>query len=117
MEMGFDHDAWPLSQALEAESGAVHGRFGVQAPLMGPLDWHGLRSRFLAARACHKVLGSSEIRSGKVVDASFDRSAARALAEFEDASQGVNLENSADGKAPFGIGEVVAGALVRGDRG
>jgi hypothetical protein len=119
MEIGFDHDAWPLGQGPGAESGAVHGRFGAQGQLgvQGPLDWHGLRSRFLAARACHEVLGSGENRSNKVIDASFDRSAARALADFEDASHGVNLENSVDGKAPFGIGEDVAAASVRGDRG
>lgn len=111
--MGFDHDAWPLSQGPGAESGAVHGRLGVQ----GRLDWHGLRARFLAARACRKAFGNGENRSNKVIDASFDRSAARALADFEDASHGVNLNNSADGKAPFGIGEDVTGAPMRGDRG
>lgn len=105
--MGFDHDAWPLSQGPGAESGAVHGR----------LDWHGLRARFLAARACRKAFGNGKNRSDKVIDASFDRSAARALADFEDASHGVNLNNSADGKAPFGIGEDVTGAPMRGDRG
>lgn len=105
--MRFDHDAWPLSQGPGAESGAVHGL----------LDWHGLRSRFLAARACRKAFGDGENRSEKVVDASFDRSAARALADFEDASHDVNLNNSADGKAPFGIEEDVADASMRGDRG
>jgi hypothetical protein len=107
MEMGFDHDAWPLSQAPGGESASVQER----------LDWHGLRARFLAARACRKAFGPGENRSGKVVDASFDRSTALALADFEDASHGVNLDSSADGKAPFGIEEGVPGASVRGDRG
>ncbi len=105
--MGFDHDAWPQSQGPGAESDAVRER----------LDWHGLRARFLAARACRSVLGGDENRSDKVIDASFDRSAARALADFEDASHDVNLDNSADGKALFGIEENVAGASMRGDRG
>lgn len=105
--MGFDHNVWPLSQGPGSESGAVHGQ----------LDWHGLRARFLAARACRKAFGSDENKSGKVIDASFDRSAARALADFEDASHDVNLDSSADGKALFGIAEDVAGALMRGDRG
>lgn len=107
MEMGFDHDAWPLSQAPGTESDAAHGR----------LDWHGLRARFVAARACRKVFGNADNRSDKVTDASFDRSAARVLADFEDASHGVNLDNSADGKTPFGIVEDVASASMRGDRG
>lgn len=104
--MGFEHDAWPLGQGQGSESSTAHG-----------LDWHGLRARFLAARACRKAFGRDEDQSGKPVDASFDRSAARALAEFEDASHDVNLDNSADGKAQFGIGEDVAGASMRGDQG
>ena len=105
--MGFDHDAWPLGQGSGAESGARQGR----------LDWHGLRARFLAARACRHVLGEGEGRPERATDASFDRSAARALAEFEDASHGINLTSSADGKAPFGIEMDVADAPTRGDRG
>ena len=107
MEMGFDHDAWPISQAPGAESASVQER----------LDWHGLRARFLAARACRKAFGTTENGSGKVVGASFDRSTAQALADFEDASHGVNLDSSADGKAPLGIEEGVPGASMRGDRG
>ena len=107
MEMGFNHDAWPLSQGPGAESGMVHGQ----------LDWAGLRARFLAARACRQALGADEDRSDKAIDACFNRSAARALADFEDALHGVNLDNSADGKAPFGIGEDVASASMRGDQG
>jgi hypothetical protein len=107
MEMGFNHDVWPLRQGPGGESDGAHHE----------LDWTGLRARFLAARACRQALGGGESRCDKAVDASFDRSAARALANFEDASQGVNLDNSADGKAQFGIGEDVASASMRGDRG
>jgi hypothetical protein len=107
MEMGFDHDAWPMSQVPGAEAAAVGGN----------LDWHGLRARFLAARACRRALDVGGGRRIKASGASFNRSAASALAEFEDASHGVNLNNSADGKAPLGIEENVAGASMRGDRG
>jgi hypothetical protein len=105
--MGFDHDAWPTGQGSANEPDIAEGR----------LDWHGLRARFLAARACRAAFGDGETRTGKVVDASFDRSTALALADFEDASHGVNPTISADGKAPFGIGEGVAAASKRGDRG
>ena len=106
MDMRFEHDAWPLGRGPGGESSAAEG-----------LDWHGLRARFLAARACRKVFESGENQSDKPIDASFDRSAARALAEFEDASHGVNLTNSADGKGRFGNEEDLAGASTRGDRG
>jgi hypothetical protein len=107
MELGFDHDAWPRSQESRGESSAVHGR----------LDWHGLRARFLAARAFGQIHGSGQGPVGELLDASFDRSAAQAVARFADGSQAVNLKDSADGKALSGIEENVAGASKRGDRG
>jgi hypothetical protein len=107
MEMGFDHDAWPVSQGHGAEAAAVSGN----------LDWHGLRARFLAARACRRALEAGGGRRIKASGASFNRSAASALADFEDASHGINLNDSADGKAPLGIEVNVAGASMHGDRG
>ena len=105
--MGFDHAAWPLGQGPGAESGAPEGR----------LDWHGLRARFLAARACHLTLAEGPAVAEAVAGASFDRSAAQTLAGFEDVSQGVNQRDSADGKGLSAIDEEVAGASTRGDRG
>lgn len=107
MEMGFDHDAWPRSQGSAAESSAVHGR----------LDWHGLRARFMAARAFRHVHDETDRAADKGADASFDRSTARALAHFEHALHGVNLDSSTDGKAPSDSEESVAGASKLGDRG
>jgi hypothetical protein len=107
MNMGFDHDAWPREQMPGTEPGAVHAR----------LDWHGLRARFAAARACRDALAGGERRSAGATGASFDRSAARALALLEEGSQSVNLDNSADGKRRFAIDDDVAVAPERGDRG
>lgn len=107
MDMGFNHDAWPQSQGQGAESGAVNGRF----------DWHGLRARFLAAQAfrqAHEVNGQPVERAA---GASFDRSTAQALAHFENALHGINLEDSADGKGPVGMEEDVTDASKLGDRG
>ena len=103
MDMGFDHAAWPLGQA----SGAPEGR----------LDWHGLRARFLAVRACHRVMADGQGAGQAVTDASFDRSAARTLAGFDEAAHDVNQRDSADGKGLSAIDEDVAGASTRGDRG
>lgn len=105
--MGFDHAAWPLEQGPGADSGSGAAR----------LDWHGLRARFLAARAFRQAAVGGERSGHTAVDASFDRSAARALADFDDASQGVNQRDSADGKDASGIDEHVVGASTRGDRG
>jgi len=111
MELGFDHDAWPLGQGSAGESGVVRGR----------LDWHGLRARFLAVRAYRQATRPRGTAAGAVADACFDRSAAHALARFEDTPhdilQGVNLTDSADGKGRFGMGEDVVGAPRPGDRG
>lgn len=111
MELGFDHDAWPLGQGSAGESGAFQGR----------LDWHGLRARFLAVRAYREAIGARGALAGTVADACFDRSAAHALASFEESphetSQSVNLNDSADGKGRFGMGEDVVGAPRPGDRG
>ncbi len=110
--MEFDHDAWPLGQGQGSESDAFHGR----------LDWHGLRARFLAAHSYRQAIGTAASRANGAIGASFDRSAARVLAQFEDASHDVNLNNSADRKGRFGMGEDVAGTpqpgVARpGDRG
>lgn len=107
MDMGFDHAAWPLGQGPEAESGTGHAR----------LDWHGLRARFLAVQAFRQAAAGGVQAGEPVIDASFDRSAARALADFDDASHGVNQRDSADGKDASGNNENVAGASTRGDRG
>jgi hypothetical protein len=107
MDMGFDHAAWPLGQGRGAESGSGDAR----------LDWHGLRARFLAARAFRQAAMGGDHGGDMAADASFDRSAARALADFEDASQGVNQRDSADSKDASGIDEHVVGASTRGDRG
>jgi hypothetical protein len=107
MDMGFDHDAWPLDQGPGGESDAVCGR----------LDWHGLRARFLAARACRQASGGGKIPRQTAVGACFDRSTAQALADFDDALHGINLTRSADGKTPLGNDEDVASASMRGDRG
>lgn len=107
MDMGFDHAAWPLGQGQGADSGTGEAR----------LDWHGLRARFLAARAFRQAAEVGGQSGDMAIGASFDRSAARALADFDDASHGVNQRDSADGKDASGIDEHVAGASMRGDRG
>lgn len=107
MDMGFNHDAWPQSQGQGAESGAVNERF----------DWHGLRARFLAARAFRQAQEVNGPAFDGATGASFDRSAAQALAHFENALHGINLEDSADGKGPVGMEEDVTGASKLGDRG
>ena len=100
MDMGFDHDAWPLGQAPAAEPDAFPER----------LDWHGLRARFLAVHACRQELGPNGSHAGEIVDASFDRSAARALAHFPHVSQRVNRNDSVDGKSHAGMGMDIVGA-------
>lgn len=107
MEMGFDHAAWPQGQHHGAESGVVNGR----------LDWYGLRARFLAAQAFRQAHSDASQAGCEAADASFDRSAAQALAGFDNALQGINLTSSADGKGPFANDENVAGASKPGDRG
>ncbi|MFT4025283.1 MAG: hypothetical protein QM676_00555 [Novosphingobium sp.] len=107
MDMGFDHTAWPQGQSPGAEAGAVNGR----------LDWHGLRARFLAVRAFRQVQCDASQAAEELADASFDRSAAQALATFDHAFHGINLNDSTDGKALSIIEESVAGASKRGDRG
>jgi hypothetical protein len=107
MDMGFNHAAWSLGQDTGPDSGAFQGR----------LDWHGLRGRFLAVRAYGSVWQARGCRAGELTGASFAPSAARALAHFENASQGVNPINSADGKARLGMGEDVAGAPQLGSPG
>lgn len=109
MDMGFDHAAWPLGQGqgLEAESGAVAAR----------LDWHGLRARFLAVQAFRQAGGGVAEAGRPAIDASFDRSAARMLADFDDATHGVNQRDLADGKDASGNNQNIAGASMRGDRG
>lgn len=109
--MGFDHTVWPIGPGRGADAGAKS--VGAEARL----DWHGLRARFLAARAFQQAAAGGESGGDAAIDASFDRSAARVLAEFDDASQGVNQRDSADGKDASGIDEDVAGASTRGDRG
>lgn len=105
--MGFDHVAWPLDQDADAESAASEGR----------LDWHGLRARFLAARACHGALAAAATIGEVVTDASFDRSTARTLAGFDEGLHGINQRDSADSKDASGNNENVVGASMRGDRG
>lgn len=105
--MGFDHAAWPLGQGPGAESGTGDAR----------LDWHGLRARFLAAQAFRQAAVGGVDVGNPAIGASFDRSAARLLAEFDDASHGVNQRDSADGKDASGNDENVTGASTRGDRG
>ena len=98
--MGFDHDAWPLGQGPVAEPSAFPRR----------IDWHGLRARFLAAHAYRQQLGARGSHRGEIFDASFDRSAARALAHFRHVSQSVNLNDSVDGKSHSGMGTDSVGA-------
>lgn len=105
--MGFDHAAWPLGQGPGAESGTGEAR----------LDWHGLRARFLAVQAFRQAAAGGAKAGEPVIGASFDRSAAQVLADFDDASHGVNQRDSADGKDASGNDENVAGASTRGDRG
>jgi hypothetical protein len=111
MDMGFDHTAWPIGPGRGADAGAKS--VGAEARL----DWHGLRARFLAARAFRQAAEVGGQAGDMAVGASFDRSAARVLADFDDASHGVNQRDSADGKDASGIDEHVAGASMRGDRG
>lgn len=105
--MGFDHRAWLPGHSPATEPEAVE-------PL---LDWHGLRARFLAARACQRQLNTPLQASERAANACFDRSAAQAMAEFAEASHDVNLTDSVDGKGPRGMEDGVADASERGDRG
>lgn len=105
--MGFDHAAWPLGQGQGAELGGDHAR----------LDWNGLRARFLAVRAFRQAAADGARGDSEVTDACFDRSAARVLADFAEASHGVNQRDSANGKDASGNNENVADASTRGDRG
>jgi hypothetical protein len=71
----------------------------------------------MAARAFRHDQDATDHAVDKAADASFDRSAAQALASFEHGLHGVNLDNSTDGKAPSDSEESVAGASKLGDRG
>ncbi|MFM6931216.1 MAG: hypothetical protein ACKOUT_03110 [Novosphingobium sp.] len=65
-------------------------------PRTGPLDWHALKSRFLAAHALRREL--AEATNGAFSGGSFTDSGADALAALREFAAAVNLTASANGK-------------------
>lgn len=85
MEMGF------APSSLEASSVP-----GAQNARPGPLDWHALKSRFLAAHALRREL--AEAANGGFSGGSFTDSGADALAALREFANAVNLTASGNGK-------------------
>ncbi|MFM5906774.1 MAG: hypothetical protein ACKOPO_04205 [Novosphingobium sp.] len=96
MEMGFA----PSSLAANRASTA-------QEPACAPLEWHALRSRFVAAHALRHELAANDL--SRVAAGSFVHSGAMALASLRESSTAVNLTASANGKPQFGIEAIVTG--------
>lgn len=91
MEIGKDLMAGLRSQVL---SGAK------AAPVAG-FDWPGLHARLSAAHAARQVLGQGESPAALLGGGFADWS--QVAAPGGNPSQGVNLNNSTDGKEPQGI--------------
>ena len=78
-------------------------------------DWSGLHARLVASHAARRELGA---RGGRVLlSGSFTDWSRVAEQSGADASFGVNLMSSADGKIPAGIEGAIAGQPVAGGRG
>jgi hypothetical protein len=86
-------------------------------PLLAPLDWDGLRARFLAARQLRQALSPA----GVACAASFDPAAAAAIASIctapDHPSPPVNPSALGNGKEEAGKSRVVAAARTAGERG
>ncbi|MFM5931240.1 MAG: hypothetical protein ACKOPQ_10055 [Novosphingobium sp.] len=96
MEMGFA----PSSLAANSAKAA-------QEAVCAPLEWHALKSRFLAAHALRQELEATD--RARVARGGFVESGALALASLRESSDAVNLTASANGKPPFGIEANVTG--------
>jgi hypothetical protein len=104
MEMGF-----------APSSLAAPGLPAMQDAPIRALDWHALKSRFVAAHALRREWASSlkgEISGGSFVDAG-----GKALASLRESSRVVNLTASANGKDHAGIEDIVTGTPNADDRG
>lgn len=85
MEMGF------APSSLEASSVAR-----AQNPRPGPLDWHAIKARFIAAHALRREL--ADAANGAFSGGSFTDSGADALAALREFASAVNLTASGNGK-------------------
>ncbi len=95
MDLGFAQQGWPF-----ARSDA-----GVEGDGRSPFDWHGLRARFLAARASQgalqgefQTLGTAAGNAISWASGSFDARAARLIAGYGDGQPDVNPNALANGK-------------------
>lgn len=86
MEMGFS------PSSLEAASSG-----SARNALAQPLDWHALKSRFMAAHALRQEL--ADAANGAFSGGSFIESGADALAALREFAASVNRNASANGKA------------------
>lgn len=85
------------------------------ASVAAGIDWAGLHARLVAGHAARRELGADAgpvLLSGSFMD--WSRVAEQS---GDDASCGINLMSSADGKIPAGIAGVSAGQPVAGGRG
>lgn len=109
MDLGFTQQGWSFARTDAEIDGDGRALF----------DWHGLRARFLAARACQaallgesqaprSALGSAVTRPG----ASFDCKAARLVAAFGEGQPDVNPNALADGKSTQANDCAVTGKVV-----
>jgi hypothetical protein len=107
MDMGFDHDAWPVRQRALCDPGTESG-----------IDWQGLRGRFIAAQAYRATVAQTPPAAvDQVGHGSFHRAAADALAAFAEASPAVNPNDLADGKRLTGIASEITGTKMPGGQG
>jgi hypothetical protein len=106
MDIGFEHNSWLPAPATRAFAGECS---------VTP-EWLALQSRLGAAWSARQQLtpgvSTAALRCG-----SFDRDAARELAQFEYASRAVNPIASANRKPAWGIADHHAGDLTSGGRG
>ncbi len=114
MDLGFTQQGWPFAR-IDAE---------IDGDGRALFDWHGLRARFVAARACQTALRcESQARvaaSGSAalwLGASFDARSARLVAAFCDGQPDVNPNALADGECTQANDGAGVGKGMAGDRG
>ncbi|MEO7383682.1 MAG: hypothetical protein ABIU18_02000 [Novosphingobium sp.] len=73
----------------------------IQPELLSTPDWHGLKTRFLAAHALRREMELQN--AAAVAGGSFTSESAQVLASRRENSRGVNPNASANGKTPHAI--------------
>jgi hypothetical protein len=85
---------------------------GIRAGESRGFDWQGLHARLCAAHAARQVLGNGE-SPARILGGGFS-DWTRVSGHETEASRGVNLIDSTDGKEPQGIAVIAAGHIGSG---